>query len=92
MKRGLLGASLVAHFLVVAWILFPDPLEQLADKPETVLIEMLPPFRCPDFIWIERQSGCVVTREPVCRSSMARGVIHDQVERDHPARDDVDMR
>ena len=63
----MLLASLLAHLAVVAWVVFPDPLEQLTDKPELVLLEMLPPFRCPDFTWIEHRSGCVVTREAVCK-------------------------
>jgi hypothetical protein len=87
----MLAASLVAHALVITWLVFPDPLEQLVSKPAYVLAEMLPPSRCPDYVWIKRQSGCVVTLQAVCRRSL-EAVTHEQVERDHPALDYVYAR
>ena len=98
MRHALIAGSLVAHLLLVAWMIWPERLEQVRDVPaEMVLVDFSPPPRCADAVWIEHHDGCIGTRQLVCRSSIrrtlgasvraARRVVHVQRERDHAARD-----
>lgn len=81
----LIAASLLAHVLMVAWLVVPDPLEQVVDfPPELALLDVSMPRPCFDYVWIEYRSGCVVERQAVCPSSLreVRRVVEDQVPRE----------
>ena len=69
-RHVLIAASFVAHVVVIAWILL-GRVERVEDLPQYQLIEFAPRLPCPDFVWIEYRSGCVVTRQMVCRSAVS---------------------
>jgi len=71
-RHVLLAASLVAHFLVIGWLLIPAPIEQVRYLPQYVTLDLatLRPSRQPcTTLWLEHQDGCVVTRKQICKGS-----------------------
>ena len=70
MKHALIAVSLVAHALVIGWVMMPPRLEQVIDRPDTALAWFEPRLPCLRWTWIEHHSGCVVTREAVCQRSL----------------------
>ena len=74
LRHVLLAASFVAHFLVIGWMVMPARIEQVRDRPVYSLVELQrlgAPHQPCITVWVERQDGCVVTRNQICARAAA---------------------
>jgi hypothetical protein len=92
MRHALIAISLAAHLVLVAWLVFPEPLEQVVDFPPAwVTLDVTRPLPCTHYLVIEHRDGCTGWEEVICRPAFVETlrILEDEIERHYVARKSV---